>query len=693
MSIHEAIFGPWPRQASRPVLDEASDAAVNALLQASRELLVLRHQLQGHADPLQLGIPHALNAFSAQLGDAATSLDESRHEPLRIVLMGRTQAGKSTLYEYLTRGPGVRIGDGRQRYSRDVAEQEVSGLPETVVVDTPGVGALDGRKDYTLAFEAAERADLVVWVGTTNSTQQETARALERLARSGTPMVVVVNCRMSIDDEDLLLDFLDDPSEAFADVEGNVRRLDRFFRKHGQRPVNVVPVHMQAAWRSTQLTEEWFEELRVHSRIADLEEALGREMAEQGLHRRTLRQIDRAQAPLTTVVHQIRDHNEVADEQIPRRRQALHDLHKRVGTAIDEELQRTSNAVEETIRAQRGWAERHYRDSDAEIEKAWERTKGELLANIERIVASGDEQLLDRLRDEFDDTVEDWASRLRGPADWNMDGVNGRFGNERDLSRLGVAGLEAAFPLAGAAIGLALGGPPGALLGGVLGSGVAMLAHGPLGRWARSFSTKRRESLRKQVNAQLDGLSARLAHVIDERRSKLSAYLGDHFAAQAGLLDEAAYDCAHLSAAADRLERLRQGLDQSAAVALLRIDGRDQLARSVLQAHRRPGFQMLVGISEESLAEAVLAPPRNRAERMRFYPLGPGVSTGRQVAFAAGLGTRDADVAFDTEGLVELSVTGLDPVLLVAEEQLLRSALAQTDSTSQPNQGPMEVAA
>ena len=256
------------------MLDEASAAAMESLRASGLELRRLHDELRGREDPLGLDLPEALGSISEELESAATALDESKSESLRIVLMGRTQAGKSTLYEYLTRGPGVRIGDGRQRNSRDVAEHQISGLPETIVVDTPGVGALDGRQDYDLAFEAAERADLVVWVGADNSTQQETAQALERLARSGTPMVVVVNCRLDLDDEDQLMEFLENPSEVFADVDGHVRRLEGFFKKHGQRPIDVVAVHMDAAWRSTQSPLESHGDLRASSRISDLEDAL-----------------------------------------------------------------------------------------------------------------------------------------------------------------------------------------------------------------------------------------------------------------------------------------------------------------------------------------------------------------------------------------------------------------------------------
>ena len=68
---------------------------------------------------------------------------------------------------------------------------------------------------------------------------------------------------------------------------------------------------------------------------------------------------------------------------------------------------------------------------------------------------------------------------------------------------------------------------------------------------------------------------------------------------------------------------------------------------------------------------------------MRFYPQGPDASTGRQIAYAAALGTREADVSYDDEGLIQLRVTGLDPVLRDAEEQLLRASIANPHTRRQ----------
>jgi predicted GTPase len=64
---------------------------------------------------------------------------------MRVVLMGRTMAGKSTLLSTLTAGSADRIGVGAQRTSLDVFAAPAVDLRDVEIVDTPGVGGLGRR--------------------------------------------------------------------------------------------------------------------------------------------------------------------------------------------------------------------------------------------------------------------------------------------------------------------------------------------------------------------------------------------------------------------------------------------------------------------------------------------------------------------------------------------------------------------
>ncbi len=117
---------------------------------------------------------------------------------MRVVLMGRTMAGKSTLLAALTGGSAERIGVGAQRTSRDVFAAPALDLQDVEIVDTPGVGAKDGAEDVALAMAEVPGADLVLWVASNDSFQEETAQALRAVAFRGKPVVVALNCRASL---------------------------------------------------------------------------------------------------------------------------------------------------------------------------------------------------------------------------------------------------------------------------------------------------------------------------------------------------------------------------------------------------------------------------------------------------------------------------------------------------------------
>lgn len=117
-----------------------------------------------------------------RISDASMQLQKRDVDrPFRVVLMGRTMAGKSTLFEFLTEGDGASVGHGGQRTTREshtgtILDRDIE------IVDTPGVGAMDGDADYATAFDEVADADLILWVATNEATQEQTGRALAQLA-------------------------------------------------------------------------------------------------------------------------------------------------------------------------------------------------------------------------------------------------------------------------------------------------------------------------------------------------------------------------------------------------------------------------------------------------------------------------------------------------------------------------------
>lgn len=131
-----------------------------------------------------------------------------------IVVFGRTMAGKSTLMSILTRGNEEFIGKGAQRTTRDVRRYSWKGLE---VIDVPGIAAFGGEEDTRIAFEAAQTADLALFLMTDDGNIPEEIQGFADLRNSGKDCLGVVNVQ---DKLIYLQKFPDDPSVADGAIMG-----------------------------------------------------------------------------------------------------------------------------------------------------------------------------------------------------------------------------------------------------------------------------------------------------------------------------------------------------------------------------------------------------------------------------------------------------------------------------------------
>ena len=113
------------------------------------------------------------------MSDASVSdgelLDRAAAEPVRILVAGQSGAGKSSLINRLT-GTADAAVDVVPSTHRQTAYRLVrEGLPEALILDTPG---LEGDDDTAALARAAEDCDMLVWV----SSATRAARAMDRAA-------------------------------------------------------------------------------------------------------------------------------------------------------------------------------------------------------------------------------------------------------------------------------------------------------------------------------------------------------------------------------------------------------------------------------------------------------------------------------------------------------------------------------
>lgn len=170
-----------------------------------------------------------------------------------ITLFGRTMAGKSTLMEVLTHGKGSSIGKGAQRTTRDVRTYRYKNL---YVTDVPGIAAFEGEEDESVAFEAAKKSDLILFLITDDAPQANEAECLNNILALGKPVICLINVKAniaSVEDYKLFKRDLDkkmDPSR----LQKIKQQFFDFGNSYGQdwHKIRFAYVHLKSAFLSQQ---------------------------------------------------------------------------------------------------------------------------------------------------------------------------------------------------------------------------------------------------------------------------------------------------------------------------------------------------------------------------------------------------------------------------------------------------------
>ena len=170
-----------------------------------------------------------------------------------ITLFGRTMAGKSTLMEILTHGDGRSIGCGAQRTTRGVRIYNYRNLE---VTDVPGIAAFEGKEDEDVAFSAAKKCDLVLFLITDDAPQACEAECLNRIIELGKPVICLINIKAYIDTATSLKMFKRDIQKKFDNkrLETIKKQFFDFGTKYGQdwHTIRFEYVHLKSAFLSQQ---------------------------------------------------------------------------------------------------------------------------------------------------------------------------------------------------------------------------------------------------------------------------------------------------------------------------------------------------------------------------------------------------------------------------------------------------------
>ena len=597
-------------------------------VEASAAQTMNRAKKEGHRAVRELS-PEGEESFSALL--VRGLLDELEVEPddpwlrrseaeskdnFRVVLMGRTQAGKSTLLEYLTAGDGSRIGDGRQRFSRDVCERAVPHLDGVVVIDTPGVGARDGEEDFRAAFAEIPRADLVLWVMGDDPEQEQTVRALQLIAVLGKPVIAVLNCRADLTQQHKKRRFLDHPETTFRDSEEHFELLRRNLAEAGGVPVSTVALHAQAAFDSLHDPEN-AQAMLANSRVGALIDKLAVEQQHLARQRRALRFADSAREPIAAD----RVRLEAAGAQLLAR-QELHceeiaDLSSRINRVLDGHSERLAGRISEIVGSRRTW---HHTIDPEHAEREWDREATRLQSELIELFEEASSDIDSELEQVVRAVSKEWdfatAAGLGG-----LPGFGSVWMNR--AARLGLAaavGVAAGYGVkAGATAGAFVGGPVGAVVGGALG---ALLGAG-LG-WSSKFVVpfiegifRSRDDILRRRRSQLGQVLAPKLTEVESKANEAKDHLIGHYRDQVTRLVEAEESDAQrtdrLAALwaneVTQLDRLMVKLDTAAAQALLTVARPDLPPEAIVGARRMPGVGISIMVRGTGLDEIALFPP------------------------------------------------------------------------------------
>ena len=170
-----------------------------------------------------------------------------------ITVFGRTMAGKSTLMEILTHGKGESIGKGGQRTTRDVRPYSYKGLK---IFDVPGIAAFEGEEDEDMAFEAAKKCDLILFLITDDAPQASEAECLNKIISLGKPVICLINIKVNISNPHNLKMFRRDVQKQFDPnrLDSIKKQFFDFGTQYGQdwKTIRFAYVHLKSAFISQQ---------------------------------------------------------------------------------------------------------------------------------------------------------------------------------------------------------------------------------------------------------------------------------------------------------------------------------------------------------------------------------------------------------------------------------------------------------
>ena len=356
------------------------------------------------------------------------------------------------------------------------------------------------------------------------------------------------------------------------------------------------------------------------------------------------------------------------------RREANIDFDRRAKRRLDDTELETSAAIKRLFREFDDWVERSYRLKDEEIQEAWDADERRVRDRSDELLRNTDARLRRRLQQLDEEVATAWSHRL----EINLTRQNRISAAGLTPAWVEAAGRGTAAVLGGALgtfIGVAVGNAPGAWIGGTIGGAIGERI-GSFLQIRRGQMARRRTTLQESISDALAAVEGDVTAGWDSCRESIRKDLAEHAAGRTRSAESAAAVADQMVALSDSAVAAVARADTCLLRALLRLEGRDRLARDVFSVNRRPGFACLVPLaSEGALQELMLWSPNQLPEDVRPIPDKDGTTVFRRAAYALAAGRRRAVLVPDGRSIRAEVHDERSSEFLVAEAEFISEVI------------------
>lgn len=197
-----------------------------------------------------------LDATVLKIDEKVASLGNDL-KSFKVVLFGRTKAGKSTVREALTQGAGETIGKGRQSTTKEIRWYDWQNLK---VYDTPGILSTNDTArnaqgigvEEKSAKELLQKADVAIFMFASDNIEEAELDYMKDVLVRGKNVLALLNVKADLTDYRAFVLRHKERSISLDDerIGGQSGHAKRIRAAIGGHPVKIIPIHAQAAFFS-----------------------------------------------------------------------------------------------------------------------------------------------------------------------------------------------------------------------------------------------------------------------------------------------------------------------------------------------------------------------------------------------------------------------------------------------------------